>query len=236
MIRRVAVLACGILMLPAAGFGDLIEGVMNATGTAQVSLGSIAFVNNELTINAPSSVQVGGFMALAGTTASIDNITNPPDATGILATPVTDFMVFSADPDISVTFTELFAGIDGAAGCAANPPAAGQVCTPNVPAESPFNLQNTSATSSSASFQIEGFEIDSATDDTIPIIGTFTTPFTNMNFQQILTAVENGQTITTSFAAQFATIAQIPEPGTTGLVLLTGIPAALIIQRKRKRR
>jgi len=223
------------LLAPAASFGSLIEGIMNATGTAEVSLGNISFVGNELTLNAPASSQQGDFMAYAGTTASIQDITNPPDATGVLGTPVTDFMVFTAAPNISITFTDLLAGIDGAAGCADAPAASGQVCTPDVPAESPYNLQNTSATSSTASFQIEGFEVDSTTGDTIPIIGTFTQPFTTMSFQDLLTAVENGQTVTTAFSAQFATVPSVPEPGTGGLLVLGLLPAAWIIRRIRRR-
>ena len=236
MKRSAWLLVFATLLAPAAMFGSLIEGLMNATGTAQISLGSIAFVGSTLDINAPASTQEGGFTALAGTTASIDNITNPPDATGVLATPVLDFMVFAAAPNISVTFTDLPAGIDGAAGCTDTPPASGQVCTPNVPAESPFNLQNTSATSSTASFQILGMEVDSTTGDTIPIIGTFTTPFTAMSFQELLLAVENGQTITTAFSAQFATVSSIPEPGTASLLLLTLLPAAWALRRTRKLR
>jgi hypothetical protein len=218
----------GLLALAAVGQCDLIEGVLNTTGTAEISLGSITFVGGAMTINTPASSQQGDFTSLAGTGATIDNITNPPDATGVLATPVTDFVTFAAAPNISFTFTDLLAGIDGAAGCSASPPAPGQECTPNVPAESPFNLQNTSSSTSSASFSIAGFEIDSLTNDTVPIFGTFTTPFASIPFQTLLAEVIAGGTVTTSFSAQFVTepVPSVPEPATQALMLGASLLAA----------
>jgi len=200
--------------MPYAARADVITGILNTTGTAQISQGSISFVNNLMTVNGPASAQNGGWVALAGTTATIANITNPPDAVGPVNHP--NFITFLAAPNISFTFTFLLPGIDGTAGCTANPPAAGQVCTPSLPNPSPYNLQNTSATSSSASFRILGTEIDSLTGQTVPITGTFTTPFTSQNFQQILATIAAGGTITTSFSAQFSTgtVNVVPEPGT----------------------
>jgi hypothetical protein len=193
---------------------SLITGTLNAAGTAELSLGSIAFVSNELFINAPASTQVGGFTALAGTTASIQDIRNPPDATGVLVTPVSKFIVFAAAPNISITFTVLDAGIDGAAGCTVSPAAAGQLCTPDIPAQSPFNFQNTSATSTTLGFDLEGFEVDSLTGDTTPIDGIFTIQLPE-SFQDALEAINSGQTLTPAFAASFSTPnSTVPEPDT----------------------
>src|ERR1035438_2378039 len=166
-----------IVSLPLAARASLITGVLNFTGSATISFGSIAFDNgNVFNIN-PANTQQGGFMTLGGSAGMIDDITNPPDATGVLAFPVTDFITFDApNTNISITLTALLPGIDGAAGCADPPPATGQECTPNTPDESPFNLDNTSATSSTASFNIRGIEVDSLTGDIIPITGAFTTP------------------------------------------------------------
>jgi len=186
----------------------LLTGTLNTTGTAIISLGSITFLDNDLSVNGPAAAQLGSFQSIAGTAGSIMNITNPPDATGPLSVP--DFITFQAAPNISFTLTFLLPGIDGAAGCVATPAAAGQVCTPNVPAQSPFNLQNTSSSSSSASFDIRGIETDSSTGQSIAINGTFTTPITE-SYQQILATVEGGGSFTTAFSAQFTTA---PEPGT----------------------
>lgn len=241
MTKKILVLGfAAIGILPLAASASLITGELNFVGAATISFGSITFDNgNVFSIN-PANTQQGGFMALGGTTGSIDNITNPPDATGVLAVPVTDFITFAAAPNISITLTDLLPGVDGAAGCTANPPAAGQLCTPNTPEESPFNLQNTSATSSTASFDILGFEVDSLTGDTIPITGTFSQPFTNMNFQQLLAVVDGapppvGGSITTSFSGQIATLNATPEPATF-LEFLMGIGAlGIYLNRSRQR-
>src|ERR1700683_2508577 len=113
-----------IVSLPLAARGSLITGELNFTGSATISFGSIAFDDgNVFNIN-PADTQQGGFMALGGTAGVIDNITNPPDATGPLDVP--DFITFAAAPNISITLTYLLPGIDGAAGCADTPPATGQ--------------------------------------------------------------------------------------------------------------
>lgn len=224
-----------VLSVPLAARADLITGVLNTAGAVNLTSAGIMFLDNEFFVNSPAAAQQGGFTSLAGTTGGIDNITNPPDATGPLDVP--DFITFAAAPNISITLTDLLPGIDGAAGCTATPPAAGQVCTPNLPDQSPLNLQNTSSTSSTASFDILGIEVDSLTGDTIPITGEFTMPFTEQNFQEILATTLGGGTVTTSFSAQFATIG----PGTTGTVpepakvsyLLVGLAALIFVARRK---
>lgn len=206
-----------LVIFPVAARADLITGVLNFTGTANISLGTIGFEDNVFSINGPGGAQEGGFTALAGTTGTIQNLTNPPDATGPLN--VVDFMTFDAAPNITITLTFLIPGINGAAGCAAFPAASGQVCTPDQPDQSPFNLQNTSSTSSTASFNILGTEVDSLTGQTVDLTGAFTTPFTNQNFQQLLATIGSGGTITTPFSAQFSTV---PEPSTL-IELMMGI-------------
>jgi|SRR5579863_6197331 len=219
--------------IPAAARADVILGVLNATGTANISFGSIAFLDNAFSINSPASAQTGGFMALAGTAGTIQNITNPPDATGPLDVP--DFMTFASAPNISITLTYLLPGIDGAAGCSDPVPAAGQLCTPDVPVESPFNLENTSATSSSAAFNVLGVEVDSLTGHTVDVTGAFSTPFTSQSFQDLLKVIAAGGTITTAFAAQFSTVSATPEPSTL-IELMIGIGAVGLVYRKKFRK
>jgi len=192
-------LAIGIL--PLAARASLITGELNFTGSATISLDSVTFNNGNIFNIGPANMQQGGFMALGGTAGSIDNITNPPDAPGVIFfTP--GFMTFAAAPNISITLLELIPGTDGAAGCTDAPPASGQTCTPTTPGVSQFNLQNTSATSSTASFAILGDEIDSLTDTSSLITGTFTIPLTTMNFQDLLAVVSGGGTITAPFSGQ----------------------------------
>jgi hypothetical protein len=224
MMKKFLVLGfVAIVSLPLAARADLLTGELNFTGSATISFGSIAFDDgNVFNIN-PADTQEGTFASLGSTDGLIDNIANPPDATGPLDVP--DFITFAAAPNLSITLTYLLPGIDGAAGCADSPPAAGQQCTPDTPAQSPFNLENTSATSSTASFNILGIEVDSLTGDTIPITGAFTTPFTSMNFQQLLAEVLTpGGSITTSFSGEIATVATVVAPEPSALIeLLTGI-------------
>jgi hypothetical protein len=226
-----------VLSVPRAARADLITGVLNTGGAANLTSDGITFLDNEFFINSPAAAQQGGFTALEGTTGGIDNITNPPDATGVLAVPVPDFITFAAAPNITITLTDVLPGIDGAAGCTDTPPAAGQVCTPDLPVQSPLNLQNTSSTSSTASFAILGFEVDSITGDTIPITGEFTLPFTGQNFQELLaTTVGDDGTVTTSFSAQFATIGPVtgtvPEPAEVPY-LLVGLAAVIFVARRK---
>jgi hypothetical protein len=237
-----SVLALSIIALvsiPMAARASLITGVLNVTGTVNISLGDISFEGGAFNINAPASTQQGGFMALEGTTGTIDDITNPPDATGV-ALDETDFITFAAAPNISFTLTFLFPGIDGAGECTDPIPATGQMCTPNVPDQSPFNLQNTSATASAASFNILGTEVDTLTGDTIPVTGAFTEPFTAMTYQQLEADVFAGDTITTAFSAQFQTEALpsgTPEPSSL-LELMMGIALvgiSVVYRRKLKR-
>jgi hypothetical protein len=219
-----------ITCAPLIAKADLITGVLNITGVSNISLGTIGFEDNEFSINAPPAAQQGGFTTLAGTTGTVGNITDPPEPTGVLDVP--DFITFAGAPNISITLTYLLPGIDGAAGCAASPAAAGQLCTPDLPDQSPFNLQNTSATTATASFEILGLEVDSSTGESVPIVGIFSTPNVDRSFQQVLTDVEHGGTITTTFSAQIVTT---PEPGTSvelilGLMLL-GSSRALFLRR-----
>jgi hypothetical protein len=217
-------LAIGIL--PSAARASLITGELNFTGSVSISLDSVAFgpVSGPFTIG-PADMQQGGFMALAGTTGSIKNITNPPYATGVIF-PTPDFMTFAAAPNISITMLELLPGTDGAAGCADTPAASGQTCTPTGSDENQFNLQNTSATSSTASFAIFGDEVDSLTNTSSFITGTFTIPFTTENFQELLATLNGGGTITTPFSGELditPAVAATPEPATLIDFLIGGI-------------
>jgi hypothetical protein len=229
-----------LVSMPFAAKADLILGVLNTTGAADISFGSVSFQDGgpDSGLLSITGSQTGGFNAFIGTTVgTVDDITNPPDATTI-PLDVPDFITFSGpESNISITLTELLPGIDGAAGCSDAIAAAGQVCTPDVPVESPFNLQNTSATSSTASFNILGIEVDSLTGDTIGITGAFTTPFDSMTFQELLATVGDapgGGIVATPFSAQFTTGAVAPEPGTL-IALMIGMAAlgANLIRRKK---
>jgi hypothetical protein len=207
-----------VLGVPLAATADTITGTLSVSGTIEISDDSIAFTG-PLTLG---PAQQGGFTALAGTTGTIQNITNPPYTPGLIF-PTSDFITFSSVPNISIKLLELEPGVEGAAGCTSNP-AAGQTCTPNEPSPSAFNLRNLSSTSSIASFSIFGIEVDSLTDDTIPVSGVFTITLPDESFQTMLTIVNGGGTVTSSFAAQINTdtssVPSVPEPSTLSMMAI----------------
>jgi hypothetical protein len=226
-----------ILNIPFAARADVITGVLNFTGEANISSsvgtpGSIVFTGNTFTVQ-PST---DGFAPLAGDTGIILPITNPPDAVDI---PLTDtFMTLPAAGADGITFTitDLFAGIDGETECADPVATAGQVCTPAPPISadvSPFNLQNTSATSSSASFNLIGYETDIATGDTEAFSGSFSDPAVDMSYQAILGEIEGGGTFTTPFSAQIV-VDSTPEPNSlVELMMGIGLVGIGLVYRKK---
>lgn len=228
-----------MLSIPFAAQASLITGVLNFTGEANISSsvatpGSIVFTGNAFTVQ-PSA---GGFATLDGTTGTIQPITNPPDETD---TPLDQpFMTFTIAPNITIALTELIAGIDPSTDCDVAVAAAGQVCTPDeaapgAPASiAPYNLQNTSATTSSASFNIVGIETDSSTGDTIGVVGSFSDPSVDLSYQAILGMIEGGGTFTTPFSAQISTT---PEPNSLlDLMMGIGLVGIGLVYRKKLKR
>jgi hypothetical protein len=216
--------------MPLAAKADLLAGVLNITGTADLTSSGVAFVSDEFNINSPASAQQGDFTALAGTTGTIEALTEPVST--VLDMP--DFMTFSAAPNISVTLTFLYQGFDGAAGCSSSPAAPGQICTPAL---SPLNFQNTIAGGSSVTFALAGVEVGSTTGDTTPITGQFTLPFANQSLQQLLTTIAGGGTETTAFAAEFYAppASTTPEPSTSiALIMAVGMMVGISLVHRRR--
>ncbi len=191
------------MMIPLTAKASIITGVLNVTGTVNLTATTIAFgTGNQFSINSPASSQQGGFATLAGTTGNIMDITSPP---GSLNVP--DFMTFSLAPNITIALTLLDPGIDGTAGCSASPAVGGQVCTP---LQTALDFQNTSASTGTATFDISGIENDSF-GNTIAISGVFTIPL-NESFQQVLTTIGTGGTVTSSFSGSLAIESSPPPP------------------------
>ena len=145
-------------------------------------------------------------LALAGNDgANISNLVNPPDVVDASGFPPAFFMSFNnAGVTTQLLINFIAAGIDGPAGCLASPPAAGQICTPPG---SLFNLQNLSATSSTAGWRISGITNDSSSTWT----GTFTSQFNTLNYQQILAQLTTHGFVQNSFSASITLVT--PEPG-----------------------
>jgi hypothetical protein len=170
-------------------------------------------------------------LAIAGNdAANISNLMNPPDTVGSLFPPA-PFMSFNnAGITTQLLIDFIPAGINGPAGCAATPPAAGQMCSPPG---SLFNLQNLTATSSSVSWRFQGVTNDN------PLVqwnGTFTSQFNTIPFQTVLAALSTNGFVSNTFAGQI-TLTIIPEPETLSFLLLGGgmIACATLLRRISRR-
>jgi len=212
-----------------------IVGTVNTTGVAAVNLTSInflsgTFVPNLFAVSVPVS---GSFTGLAGTTGTINNLTNNITNTGPQPVGVSfsdpAWMVFtSASPVIDFDLSFIFPGIDGTAGCGSS--AIGATCTPF--SFSPFNLQNTS-TGTSVAFSVAGNARNSLTGELSPFTGNFTTQITGQTIPKILATINTGGTVTNSYSANFIVTA-VPEPGTI-LLLGAGLIGLGLLQRRRAR-
>jgi hypothetical protein len=147
---------------------------------------------------------------------NIFSLMNPPeivDGAGFPATPFMSFVNGGVTTVLEINFIP--PGINGTAGCSASPPAAGQVCTP---AGSLFNLQNLTATSSTATFRFQGVTNDSSSTWT----GIFASSFNTLPYQSVLAAFAANGFGSDTFQGQITLTAgpPVPEPGTTSLLML----------------
>lgn len=180
--------------------------------------------------------QSGSFTTVAGTAGTIKDLNLAVQPVGVPFT-LTDWMVFAANPNITFTLQLIPAGVFTSAGCS-GPAMAGQNCTPVVPGGSPFNLTNTSATSSVVSFKTDGTVTNRATSEVSNFDGTFSTQFTNQNLQQLLATVGGGGSVQATYSANFILTSGttgVPEPATITLSIAGVIFILAGTLRKRRR-
>lgn len=116
------------------------------------------------------------------------------------------------------------AGFNGAGGCSASPPAAGQTCTPPG---SLFNLQNLTATSSSATWRFQGITNDSIATWT----GIFSSQFSDLPFQTAIANLAANGFVSNTFSGEITLT--LPEPGTLSFLALgAGMIACAIFLRR----
>ena len=216
--------------------GAPITGVLNIFGDVRVSapggVGNIDFLlpvgppDGDFFVSTPLS-QEGDFVALAGTAGKIMDLNQGAQPVGspIL---VEEFLTFNSNSDIVFDLTFINPGSFGAGGCFV-PAAAGQTCTPPG---SPFNLTNQTATQAVASFSVLGNVRRVSTGEISPFVMTFSTQFTDQNYQQLLNTISSpGGFVQASFSAEAVVV---PEPGTVTLFAAGGLLTALgYIRRKR---
>jgi hypothetical protein len=160
----------------------------------------------------------------------ISNLTNPPeivDGTGFA--PMTFMSFLNGGVTTVLDINMIPAGINGSAGCSASPPDAKQLCTPPG---SLFNLQNLSATSSTATWRFMGITDDKLANWT----GTFSSQFNNIPFQTVLAALSTNGFASNTFAGQI-TLTPVPEPGTLPFLFLgSGMVIGSTLLRRLSRR
>jgi hypothetical protein len=161
--------------------------------------------------------------------ANVSSLVNPPDTPPSF--PPVAFISFNNLMINTVLELSSFPlGINGAAGCALPTPMAGQLCTPP---NSPFNLQNLSATSSIVSFKMGGPTLNG---NGANWTGTFNAPFNNIPYQTILANLSATGFVQQGFTGQI-TLTPIPEPGSLSFLLLgSGMIVSATLLRRLSRR
>jgi PEP-CTERM motif-containing protein len=232
-----AFLTLGVLALAATTASALpVVGELNITGSVGVSATVIDWLPSGTgvgTFSVDPFTQLGDFVPLAGTAGASRDLTSATDPVGVAFNPgpvftVPAFLTFAADPTILFHLQYIFPGVFTSADCFAAP-AAGQTCTPVVPGGSPFNLSNTTATSSTATFQVKGV-IQHGTDFS-DFVGTYSTQFVSLNYQQVLSTILSGGTVNATYSANFIA-SVVPEPSTIWL-MVGSIGALGLLRRKR---
>ena len=235
--RRLPVLASAV------GFAALSLSAAPISGTVNIS-GSVAvgetFIDFQPPVGPPNGAFVvsntgntGSFAGLSNTTGLILDLNDAVEPPGQSFPTLKGFVTFAAAPNISLDLTEIDPGAFSSANCFASP-AAGQTCTPAATGNgfaSPFNLTNTSATTSTAAITVRGNAVNTATGESSPFIGIFTTQFT-VPYQTLLAEVTTGQ-VATSYSTTFAATT-VPEP-MTPILLGSGLIALGALRRFRRK-
>ncbi len=181
----------------------------------------------------------GSFASLNNTTGTILDLNEMVQTPGVPFAPLVGFLTFASAPTIRLDLTSIDVGSFTSTDCFA-PPAAGQTCTPPVGfgggvGTNPFNLNNTTATTSTASITFHGNAVNTTTGETSNFIGVFSSQFT-VPYQTLLQDIAAGMTVSTSYSATVTTTAAstVPEPATM-ILLGSGLIGIFVIGRKRAR-
>jgi len=217
-----------------------VSGNLNIDGSASVGAVVLQFLCGFASTPGanPCPANSGNFITSATSTGSFTPYVNDPgfiQNISQVAQPIntpfllSNFITFSPillTPDIALDLTFLYAGdfSDAQCGLAAAP---GQICTPLIPGlvspnnpsgKSAFDLVNTSASSSTASFSVSGIARRLSTGEQSAFNGVFSAQFSNLTYQQLLDQLATTGSVSSTYSASF-TATTVPEPGSTMMVL-----------------
>uniref|UniRef100_Q026P2 Uncharacterized protein n=1 Tax=Solibacter usitatus (strain Ellin6076) TaxID=234267 RepID=Q026P2_SOLUE len=232
-----SIITNGTFSIAGTIFVTSAAGVTTPAGVCPVGISCIFFAdtgtpaqNGKIDI-APFGLPNGDIpLAISGNdAANMFTQFNPPEIPPTINPPVPLMSFLNAGINTVLELTSFPLGINGAAGCLAVIPAAGQVCTPPG---SPFNLQNLTATSSTVTFKMGGVSLDGTSVWT----GIFASQFNNIPFQTVLNSLATNGFAANTFSGQI-TLSAVPEPGSLSFLLLgSGMIASATLLRKLVRR
>jgi hypothetical protein len=225
--------------------GDL-TGQFNFNGNVDASATGFDFSptgTGQGAINMQFFGNTGPWSSLNGTSGLIQDTTlNSPSTPGGL--PIgqtlnqTNWLTFSAAPNVSFTLTRILPGTFSNAQCS-SAPAAGQTCTPfllGTTEASATNFVNSSVQDSTANFTILGSVFDSLTGRTFDARGQLVSNFQGHNYQQVLAEIAANGFVSSSYTGQVQVTARVPEPDMVAGLMLASFGLATVIGFKRTRR
>ena len=203
-----------------------ISGSFQLDGSVTVSGTSISWSSQGGANTAFLTGATGAYAAANNTFVNVATLTNPPETVGQSFTD-TAFITFPSVPSLgALDINFIFPGVDGTAGCASTPPAAGQVCTPPITQNGstvpgPFNMQNISGSSGPQATITWAFAGDAISGGSVG--GTWNGNFTsqeNVPFQTILSQLASSGSVNNTFseATLVVAVSSVPEGGTFALV------------------
>jgi len=185
-----------------------------------------------------TAASTGTFGPLSGTTTTVHDLSaamEPAGTTTGPGLPLTNFITFTAVPNLLMSLTELNLGTDDTA-CNGT----SEFCTP---AGSPFNLQNENSATQTAGNVLVGFTFVGTMTDTFgdvsAVSGSFSTTFADTSYQAILADLTAGESIVSSANATIGVtpITATPEPASIYMLLLgSGLLAVSTAYRRRRQR
>lgn len=226
------------LVFPANSGAAIITGNFDGFGSLTLTNGLVTFTNSGVAGGGIFTVQTATpgsvFAPLVGTTATLKPLNqtlqpagNPAPA-GFVQIP--NFLSFTANPALNITLTGVDPAILPPTNCLtpAAAAAAGDLC-----GTGPFNLINTTRTSSSDSFSIRGKISDGSASPASTLGGVFTAQFADKNFETVRDTITSGGSVTTTYSASFTTTpSSVPEPATMSFMGLGLLALAAGVRRR----